>query len=181
MLRRRETRCKFRAHQREPCPRHARYSSTVQGSPYIEGVFDASQNRNGPQRLSSIFIGSGIVSLAAETGGAPSSGERGWPAHLLRRALAVLVPHTIPTRRLTRLEWKIGAELKWAPIHQRIIQRAKRTDRFSLLALSDGGKELAPARSDRCRISQAQRCRLHRTVINHSALARRRRALQSTR
>jgi hypothetical protein len=37
----------IKGHQREPCPCHARYSSTVQCPPYNKGAFDASQNRNG--------------------------------------------------------------------------------------------------------------------------------------
>ena len=59
-----------------------------------------------------IFIGSSMVSVAAETGGAPSAGEK-VPARLLRTVLAVRVQHTIPIhRRLPRLEWnRSGSEM----------------------------------------------------------------------
>ena len=97
-----------------------------------------------------IFIGSSIVSLAAETGGAPSSGEKGVAGSPSAEGIGSTssTHNPNPTRRLARLEWKIGAELKWAAMPQRIIQRAKRTDLTTSLfaraeSLSDGGKELA--------------------------------------
>jgi hypothetical protein len=63
-----------------------------------------------------IFIGSSMVSLAAER---HQREKRELPARLRGKVLAVPVQHTIPIRRrLPRLEWKIGAEAKWAAIHQ---------------------------------------------------------------